>query len=246
MIGVVLMNRSCLVVGSLFLASICIAQKGDSFDKHVADYRLLMSKKVQAEVGITVAQRTALNKAADDERKIAQPYMEQLQREGKDASVLRNDQKYLGFLMELRENILKQLTPSQLQRLRELTLQSVDIGGVMDVVVAKRIGMSVDQLTKVRKVYEDGINASSSIVKKVEQQVAQPFKDVHVKTQAEAKSLNDRLMKERSQALEKHKGEFDRIEKETKHKVESVLTAKQLAAYRALQGKTFNVKGTKS
>jgi len=106
--------------------------------------------------------------------------------------------------------------------------------------------MSVAQLTKVRAIYGDGVKKSSTIVKQVERQVALPYKDVRVKTQTEAYALNQRLMKERGDALKKHQAEFDRIEKETKRNVEAVLTAKQWAAYHALQGKKFESGGTKS
>src|ERR1019366_6847049 len=132
----------------------------------------LLSKKIQKEVGITEAQRKRLNDAADHERTIAQPYLQQLQREGKDASSLNTDQKYLGFLIELRDNCLAALSPSQIKRLGELSLQSVDIGGILDVVVAKQIGMSVAQLTKARAVYAEGVKRSSGIVKEIERQVA--------------------------------------------------------------------------
>jgi hypothetical protein len=234
-----MLTKSCVVLGCVLSAVVAVGQKGDSFDKHVADYRLLLSKKVQAEVGITVAQRAALNKAADHERQIAQPYLQQLQREGKNAQQLSSDQKYLGFLLELRDNVLGQLTAPQLKRLRELSLQAVDIGGVLDVVVAKRIGMSVAQLTKVRSIYGDGVKRSNAIVKAVEQKVTGPFINVRVKTQAEAKALNDRLIKDRDAELKKRQPEFDRLSKETKRSVEAVLTAKQLAEYHALQGKPF-------
>jgi hypothetical protein len=234
-----MMNRTCVVVGCLMVATVSFAQKGDSFDTHTADYRLLLSKKIQAEVGITAAQRDALNKAADHERAVATPYLQQLQKEGKDESFLRTDPKYAGFLLELRNNVFAQLSAAQLKRLRELTLQSVDIGGVLDVIVAKKIGMSVDQLTKVRAIYDEGVKKSSAIVKQVDAKVLTPYKDVHARTQTEQKALNTRLMSERSAELKKHKPEFDQIEKQTKGKVQTVLTPAQLAAYHALQGKPF-------
>jgi len=80
----------------------------------------------------------------------------------------------------------------------------VDIVACLDVVVAKKLGMSVAQLTKVRSIYGDGVKRSSEFVKQVERQVALPYKDVRVKTQAEAYALNQRLMKERSDMLKKH------------------------------------------
>jgi len=89
-----------------------------------------------------------MNKALDTEKAKARPYVEQMQKSGKSDAEANSDQKYLGYLLELRDNILALLSPPQIKRLRELSLQSVDIGGVLDVVVAKKLGMSVAQLTK--------------------------------------------------------------------------------------------------
>jgi len=240
MIGVDFIKRGCFGFGFVILASIAMAQKGDTFDQHVADYRLLMSKKVQKEVGVTEAQRKRLNDAADHERKVAEPYLMQFQQQRKDPSTLNTDQTYLGFLMDLRNNVLAVLTPGQVKRLGELSLQSVDVGGVLDVVVAKKIGMSVAQLTKARAVYADGVKKSAAVFDQIKRQVAVPYKNMRVKTQAEAKALNERIMKDRNDALKKKKPELDGLAKETKRKVEAVLTTKQLAAYHALQGKPFN------
>ncbi len=227
------------MIGCLSAAAIVCAQKMDSFDSHVADYRLLMAKKVQVEVGLTEAQRAKLNSAAEHERTVAKPYLAELQKAGKDPATLSTDQKYLGFLMELRDNCLKVLTPSQLKRLGQLSLQSVDIGGVLDVVVAKKIGMSVPQLTKVRSIYGDSVKKSSAIARQVDEGVAANFKNVRVKTQAEAAAINERITKERTDGLKKRQPELDKIALQTKNAMQAVLTAKQLAAYKGLQGKIF-------
>jgi len=237
-----MMTRTAVLFGCLLMAAIGFGQKMDPFDAHVADYRLLISKQVQAEVGITSGQRAGLNSAADHERAVAAPYLQQLQKQGKTENDLATDTKYQGFLLELHDKALGLLSPGQLKRLRELTLQRLDVSGLCDVMVAKRLNMSVPQLTKVRSIFSDAVKRSSTIVNAVERQVLLPYKDMRVKTKAEATALNDRVLKERNEALKKKKPELDQIEKQTKRQLEAVLSTKQLAAYKSLQGKTFNPK----
>jgi len=227
---------------SLFVAALCFGQKVDSFDMKVADYRLLLSRKVQAECGVNEAQRARLNKVADQEKAKIEPYLAQVQKEGRSQDSLRTDKTYLGMLDELRLRVLEQLSLPQLKRLRELTLQSIDIRGILNVTVADKIGMSAAQLKKVRDIFSAYVKASTAIIKDVNQGIASKYKNTKVQTQAEAKSLNDSMNRQRDEELKKHKPQFDKLEKETKRDIDAVLSAKQLAAYQALQGKPFNPK----
>lgn len=232
------MFRSGVFFSGLLLVAMGFGQRMDFFDSHVADYRLLQSKKVQADVGITVAERAKLNEVAVRERAVAVPYEQQLQKEGKTAAELDRDPKYLGMVADLGQKLLGVLTPGQVKRLRELTLQRAGLVGTTNVVVAKKLGMTVDQLTKVRAALQEGMRRSSPIMQMINERITAPYKNVHPKSQAEVDDINRKLSQETQVAI-KNNADLVRIDKETKAKFDSVLSAKQLATYKALQGKPF-------
>ena len=234
--------RNELVLAGALLTGLCYGQKADPFDLEIADYRLLISKKVQTEVGITSAQRALLNQKADAERALVMPYIQQQQKLGKTEASLQRDPKYLGFVRDFRNQTLSVLSPAQAKRLRELSLQSVDLGGALNATVAKRIGMSPAQLTKARSAFESGVKQSQAIVLAVNREVIAQYNNKHVKTQAEANALNAEIEKKRQTGMRMKEPELKRIQDQTNRQVLAVLTAKQLAAYRALQGKPFVAK----
>jgi hypothetical protein len=229
-------------VACCFVSSLSFGQKMDSFDEHVADYRLLQSKKIQAEMGITEAQRSKLNAIANAQRAEVIPYLQQLQKQGKTSSELESDQKYLGYVLKYRNEFLLALSPKQLQRLRELSLQNVDLAGALDIIVSKRIGMTADQLKRARDAYGVGMKQSQAIMMQVNQVVTGPYKNVKVTSQAQAKSINEAMQKAQAIEVKKHEPEITRIQAETKKRILAVMTPKQIAAYRALQGKKFSQK----
>ncbi len=216
------------------------AQAMDPFDSHVADFRLLVNKKVQADIGLTKPQIVLLNQYADQNRTKIRAYQDQISRAGQDPrKISDNDPTLLKYFLELQGQVLSHLTKAQLRRLRELTLQSVGMRGMLDTVVSKKLGMTDAQLTKARKVFEKGALANQKITQAVYAQVIAPYKNVHPKTQAEEQKLNDQVRKQYDAALAKRKSEIEQLAKQTKKEFESVVTPKQLAAYKALGGKPF-------
>ncbi len=237
------MNFKASVLAACVLAtSISFAQKMDSFDEHVADYRLLQSKKIQVEVGISEAQRTRLNEIATAQRTEVVPYLQQLQKQGKTSAELDSDPKYLAYIFKYRTQFLMALNPRQLQRLRELSLQNVDVVGALDIVVSKRIGLSADQLKRARDAYGVGVKKSQAIMMQVNQIVTGPYKNVKVTTQAQAKTINEAMQKAQTAEIKKRQPEITRVQLETKNSILAVFTSKQISAYRALQGKAFSPK----
>ncbi len=238
-----MMKKSSFVLSGLLVAAVSFGQTGESFDFHVADFRLLTSKQIQAEVGITVAERATLNKFADAHKAAIQDYEKALVKQGKDPSKLTMDDPMLqGLQMKLPDPVQKHLTLAQLKRLRELSLHAVAMGGVLDVIVSKRIGMSADQLKKARTIYGGAVQRSQKITIDVRNQVLAPYRGVKPKTQIEAQNLNHRITGEYQAAMEKRSPEMKAIEAQTKKAIQAVLTSKQLAAYKELQGKPFKPK----
>jgi hypothetical protein len=230
------------VLAGLLLSGVAFGQKPDPFDIEVSDYRIMLSKKVMVELGITAAQKAALNKKSEAERLKVLPYVQQMQKEGKSEAMLQRDPKYIGYVREFRTQTLSVLTAPQLRRLRELSLQSVDLGGVLNESVSKRIGMSPDQLKRARTVFQKGVKQSQDIVLAVNRAVISQYNNKHVKTQAEATALNAEIEQKRQAGIKGKERELLYIQDQTNKQVLAVLTAKQLAAYRALQGKPFKAK----
>lgn len=224
------------------MSGVAFGQKPDPLDLEIADYRLLLSKKVQAELGITVAQRDAMNKRSEAEKTRVLPYLQQMQKEGKSEVMLQKDPKYIGFAREFRSQTLSVLSAPQLKRLREISLQSVDLGGVLNESVSKQIGMSPTQLAKARGIFQVGVKQSQDIVLAVNKAVISQYNNKHVKTQAEATALNAEIEQKRQAGMRGRERELARIQDQTNQQVLAVLSAKQLAAYRALQGKPFKAK----
>jgi len=102
--------------------------------------------------------------------------------------------------------------------------------------------MSPSQLAKARQVFSAGIQRSQAIITAVNNQVIAQYNQTKVKSAAEAKALNATIEKQRQEGLKKHDPELHQIELETKRQIEAVLTPKQLAAYRALEGKPYSLK----
>ncbi len=232
------MMRFPAILSGVVLAAAGFGQKADSFDSQVADLQLLQSRQIQADMGVSVAERGKLQKIADSEEAAAQVYIRQLAKQGKSATDMNKDPRVVQLAVKLRDDIFAALAPAQLRRLRELTLQRMGPVGLTNVVVAKRLGLSVDQLTKVRAAYKDGLTKSGIVLQQINATVYGPYRNMHPKTREEANALNAKIMQERTAEIKKHP-ELGVIEKETKKRIESVLTGKQLAAYTALQGKPY-------
>ncbi len=228
-----------IVVATVGLG-LAYGQGTSSFDAQVADFRLLVDKKVQADVGISKQELAKLNVYADQNRDRIRAYQEEVRRQGKDPrKIADNDPTLIRYFIELQQQVLTHLTPKQLQRLRELTLQSVGLRGLLDSNVAKRIGITEVQLKKARAIFEKGATANQKLTANTYSKVIAPFKSQRPKTQAEADALNAKIRSLYEAEIAKKNPEIKKLADQTKRDLESVVTSKQLAAYKALGGKPF-------
>jgi len=216
------------------------AQKMDPFDYHVADFRLLTDKRVQVEVGLTKPQIAVMNKFADANRTKIRAYQDQVVRAGRDPSKIPDsDPTLLRYFSELRGQILSNLNPLQLRRLRELTIQNAGLSGILDTEIAKKVGISDDELKKARAIFEKGASASRKIQQDVYAQVTKPYVNVRPKSQAEATALSTKIREIFNGEMAKRSPEIQKLAAQTKKEFEAVVTPKQLAKYKALSGKKF-------
>lgn len=215
----------------------------DDFDYHVASLVLLQVKEVQKEVGISEAQRKKLNTHAEWHKGQLKAYADQLD---KQATALKKDvppdeAKLQSLFAELKKRAFKELTPAQLKRLREVSLQQLGFSALNDSVVAKKVGLNDDQLTRVRKTFELGFNEAAGIERDAVQSAVKPYQDKKPKDEAE----RDKIMKEAEEKAEgarkKVSTRVDQIREFTRTKIMGILTPEQRNKFEALKGKPFKV-----
>jgi DNA polymerase III gamma/tau subunit len=222
-----------------FIVHVALAAM-DPFDFHAADVVILQAKKVQQDIKLTEAQRAQMNKAADWHRGQLKAYEEELKAKKVDPRTLPNpNPRLLSMYTALKERVLTHLTPAQLRRLREISIQRAGIGALADEKVATRVGMSAAQLKQFRSIFTAAARQAAQVQQSALQAVAQKYKNVKPKDQADGQRLQKQAQAELRAAGQKVQPRLNAIETQTQAKLKAVLTAKQMAAYEALRGPRF-------
>ncbi len=229
------MKRLSLALVLVLCAASALAQKLDSFDFHVANVVILQDRRVQSELGITAAQRAKMNVYASKHRERIKSYEQELQAKKEKA----DPKKVLGFLETLKEGVLKQLSASQLKRLRELTLQNVGLAAVADEVVAKRVGLSASQLSKFRSILTTANKKIFETERSAAKKALAKYEGMHAKTKDEAQKLASQAKADLQAAGRKIAPTLQKLTADRNEKMAAVLTSKQQKAFVALQGKPF-------
>jgi hypothetical protein len=216
-----------------------VTGKMDDFYFHLADIQILQAKPVQQAIGLTEAQRNRMNGFADKHREHLKALQEQYQREKKDPQGIQQDPKLVGYFYELKLNVMRVLTPVQLKRLGEISLQRVGLAALTDEKVAKRIGMSNTQLSKMRLAFKDGGTKYAAAEKAAATPVLTKYKDKKVKDQKEAAALQKQFDADMAAAMQKAGPQLVAIKASAEKSMKAILTKDQLAKYQALMGKTF-------
>jgi hypothetical protein len=226
------MNLRLWLSSFLLLIASAIAF-GDDFDRHVADVVILQIKPVQKELGITDTQRAKMNRAADEHRAELAAYEKQLEAsKGKPES-----SRLLSYFKQLRDSVLNDLSATQIRRLRELTLQHIGLVGLADQVVAKRVGLSDSQLKTVRQDIVRGQNAVKALSEATEKPLAAKYRSMKATSQADHAKLVQQFNQQLESVL---RPKIAAMEQKDKVQILAILTAKQRAIWKSLQGKPYN------
>lgn len=212
----------------------------DAFDAHVASLRVLERRDVQAELGVTPTQRAQMDMYADQFNAQVKSYGEQLKKQGKNPSG--PDDRMISMLTSLKAKVITVLTPSQLRRLREISLQQFGLNGLMDDVVAQRVGLTKEQLAKMRKEYEAGSRRASDLMAKAMQPVDAKFKNVKPKNPTEAETDRKAYLDASNKAVNAIMPQVQSVREATQKTILAMVTAKQKATYLSMQGKKFTPK----
>ncbi len=233
------MKRILLIGVGLGLSLVAMAQKPDAFDEKVVDVMILQSQAVQKEVGITLKMREKMNQYGEEHGKKSKALMELAQKKGQDPTNPDVVKKSFGLYTELKTKIIALLTPSQVRRWRELSLQAAGLPALMDETVAKKIGMSAAQIQKFKSAYQNGADRYQKLQKQVFEPLAKKYNGVVPKTEKEANDLRAKIDKETKVIQDKYGPQFKKMQQETEGSMRAVLTKPQAAAFEALKGKPF-------
>lgn len=225
---------------ALLVPTMAAAQKMDSFDYEVANVGLLQAKPLQKELGISEMQRAAMNKIAEQFNNQIKTLMEATQKNPSGKPPKDADPKLKAAFEKLKEGVLKQLTPQQLKRLREITLQQVGLPALGDEVVAKRVGIPDAQMKKIRGIYEEALQRAGKLEDSALEEAMKDLKKKNPKTEKEAREIMDEANK-RAEAVHKRiDPQIRKIRQDAEAKVLASLSPAQKATWESLKGRKFD------
>lgn len=219
-----------------------LAFAADDFDTKVANIDVLRDKNVQAELGITEGQRKSMNVFADKFTTANREKVAEYQKAKK-----KPDQAFADFGMKqyvsLRTNVLKILSPGQIKRLRELTLQAAGPRALLDKTVSDKVGIPTAEYTKFRATIAEGDQKIAKIKKAVAEKIEKKYKDQkQPKTQKETDALRAKFNKDLEAEMKSREAEMKAVLIASEKKTGAIITKKYLDTLKALMGKPFVVK----
>jgi hypothetical protein len=229
--------RGLLLVALAFVAlgSSSLAQAQDAFDAHVADIIILQPKQIQEDVGITLKQRDKFNQFADEQAKSIHAYIaEQEKNHVSRSKISPSDKHVLAIYLKLKTQILTVLTPAQLRRLREITLQARGYPLILDPVIERRMGVTPNQAGRIKSLLEAfakfAQNSSQAVYEGVRAKFTNP-----TPTQAEQTDFSNKVRAAEAAIRPKIAAAHVQMDRE----VDSILTPAQRQTWKALLGKPF-------
>ena len=212
----------------------------DSFDAHCANIAILQSRDIQNEIGITASQRDQMNKFADANRVALQAYQKQLAGKPPEGKVLN------GYLLQLQGRVVSVLSASQLKRLRELNLQLAGLGGLMDPVVAGKVGLNGAAYEKYKQTFLAGQKQANALIHQTMdpinskyEKLASVYKGKEKEHEPELKKLFEQFKTEATAAKQRIEPAVKDLTRGTQQKLLAILTSPQKATWTALKGRTY-------
>lgn len=219
-------------------ASCAVVLAQTAFDREVAEIRLLQTNEVKAELKITQAQRTRMNAAAKGFNDISDKIAAKLEK-GQEPTRAEQQQQEREF-EKMRTGVLNVLNPTQLRRLREITLQTAGLVALTAPPVAKRLNISSAQSKRIESVFKDIGERSSRLARQVSDKIEKEFKDKKPKDDAERRRLQAQVRKRMDEEMKRIEPQVKRLQDEGRQRVFAVLTQQQRDGWNSLLGKPFN------
>jgi hypothetical protein len=222
--------------GSILLGTSQIAIAQNAFDLHAADMTILQAKSIQNAIGITTAERNRMNVFAIGYGSRIQAYKKELIKEHKTKF---DPSRVESLQAELKRQVFAELTPAQLKRLREISLQHDGIAALGDDVVAKKVGLSPSQLDKVRKLIVNDRTDLGALERQVANPIVTKYRKLKPKTPAAQKGVVAKFRAEMSSAELRIRPRVNAIVIRDHAKIMAVLSPAQRSAWNSLLGKPF-------
>lgn len=230
------MRTLITIAGFITLAASALA---DQFDSNLASIQLLQDKRVQKELKVSEAQRSKMNAHAQAFNKQAETYRQEMMKKAESNKNVQPDRdREMKMLTSLKAKVLGELSSTQVKRLREISLQAVGVTALGETEVAKRVGLSAAQKTKVQNLVKKGLEDANNLVQLANRKAEQSLKPA--KTQAEVVKWQQDFQKRAEQEQKKIQPQIEKIRNQTISSVMAVLDTKQKAAWKALLGNPFN------
>jgi F0F1-type ATP synthase membrane subunit b/b' len=131
------------------------------------------------------------------------------------------------------------LTPPQLKRLREISLQQAGLIALLDQQVATRIGVTPAQLKSMRAQVSASNKQIQAIEKKASFPVFEQYKDKHVKTKQEAEAMRKEFQGKMAAAAATVRPQIAALVSDERTKLLGSLNQPEINKYKALMGKPF-------
>lgn len=220
----------CLLAGATVYAN---------FDYDVCNIGLLQAREIQKDMGVSEAQRTKLNQYADwfnDQNQKFQKMAEKYAAKKKAPPALMNYEG-MRLLREMKRRVMSVLTAKQVIRLREITLQQAGYLALMDENVGKKVGLSTEQIKKIRSRFESDSKAAAAAENKHMQPIANKYKDKNPEKLSEAEKKA--FEKDVQSAQEKIGPALEKIQDAWVTFIKATLSEKQMSTFENLQGPPF-------
>gem|GEM_PF-2590679 len=225
---------------TLGLIALVGAQALQSFDRYAADFRLLTLDSVKKELKVTQTQRDKMNRHADTHAATLNRLQKQFDgAKNKEAESKKIAPQIANANKKLSDSVLAELTPVQLRRLREISLQSVGPSALADMTIGKQAGLSEAQVRQIRKAIEAGAAQAEKIQQAAFQRVTQGMPKERPKDEKKAQELLKEGKRRSDQEAKRIAPQLERISKDTDAKILAVLTPQQRQTWTGPPEKSF-------
>ena len=224
----------------VLLGSALTAYAVDDFDAKVSNIDVLRDKNVQNELGITEGQRKTMNVYADAYSKANNDKVSEYQKAKKKPDAALSKFSFDAYV-KLRTSVLKTLSPNQMKRLRELTLQAAGPRALPDKSVADKVGIPTTDYNKFRAAIAEGDQKVAKIKQAVSDKVRSKYKNQKPpKNEKEAKGLREKLNNDLAAEMKLHESELKTAVSTSEAKTSKIIIKKYLDALKVLMGKPFS------
>lgn len=231
-----MLKRALFAVGFVTTA---LAAQADAFDEQVASIVLLQNQNVQKDMKVTTAQRDKMNSFAAKFNKEQQAYFDKLKKESERTKKppTRDEKRELQMVAGLKRQVIAILTPTQIVRLRQISLQAIGVAALADDIVAKKVGLEASQITKIRGIVKKGLEEGQKISNAAEAEAAKGIKEP--KNEAEQKAAQAKF-KERWKTIgPPTEKKLNALRTKTINEVMATMNPKQKSTWTSLIGPMF-------